>query len=55
VWRGEAKSGYRRPISSRILRADGSAEELRTADKREVGPGDTWLLETLGGGGYLAD
>ena len=38
---------------TRILRADGTVEELRTADKREVGPGDTWLLETPGGGGYL--
>ncbi len=40
---------------TRILRADGSVEELRTADKREVGPGDTWLLETPGGGGYLPE
>ena len=36
---------------TRILRADGTVEELRSADKREVGPGDTWLLETPGGGG----
>jgi 5-oxoprolinase (ATP-hydrolysing) len=38
---------------TRILRADGTVEELRSADKRQVGPGDTWLLETPGGGGYL--
>jgi 5-oxoprolinase (ATP-hydrolysing) len=40
---------------TRILRADGTIEELRSADKREVGPGDTWLLETPGGGGYLPE
>jgi len=40
---------------TRILRADGTVEELRSADKREVGPGDTWLLETPGGGGYLPE
>jgi 5-oxoprolinase (ATP-hydrolysing) len=40
---------------TRILRTDGTVEELRSADKREVGPGDTWLLETPGGGGYLPE
>jgi 5-oxoprolinase (ATP-hydrolysing) len=40
---------------TRILRADGTVEELRSADKREVAPGDTWLLETPGGGGYLPE
>ena len=38
--------------SSRILRADGSVETLAAADRREVGPGDVWGLETPGGGGY---
>ena len=33
----------------------GSVEELRTADQREVGPGDIFLLETPGGGGYLPE
>ncbi len=37
---------------ARILRADGTEETLASADKREVGPGDVWLLETPGGGGY---
>jgi 5-oxoprolinase (ATP-hydrolysing) len=39
---------------SRILRADGREETLAAADRREVGPGDVWLLETPGGGGYGA-
>jgi len=38
---------------TRILRADGSVDELGSADKRAVRPGDVWLLETPGGGGYL--
>ncbi len=37
---------------TRIERADGSVEELKSADRREVGPGDVWWLETPGGGGY---
>ena len=37
---------------TRIVRADGRVEELASADKREVGPGDVFWLETPGGGGY---
>ncbi len=37
---------------ARILRADGSEETLAAADRREIGPGDVWILETPGGGGY---
>jgi 5-oxoprolinase (ATP-hydrolysing) len=37
---------------SRILRTDGSEDVLNPADKREMRPGDTWLLETPGGGGW---
>ncbi|MFO1209394.1 MAG: hydantoinase B/oxoprolinase family protein [Amaricoccus sp.] len=37
---------------TRIVRADGTVEELASADRREVGPGDVWWLETPGGGGY---
>ncbi|WP_290739677.1 hydantoinase B/oxoprolinase family protein [Amaricoccus sp.] len=37
---------------SRILRADGTHETLGAADRRRVGPGDVWVLETPGGGGY---
>jgi len=37
---------------TRIARADGTVEELASADRRTVGPGDVWWLETPGGGGY---
>jgi len=37
---------------TRILRADGDIEELASADKREMKAGDTYCLETPGGGGY---
>ncbi len=37
---------------TRILRADGREEVLRSADKREVDAGDVFWLETPGGGGY---
>jgi 5-oxoprolinase (ATP-hydrolysing) len=37
---------------TRIVRADGREETLASADRREVGPGDVWWLETPGGGGY---
>ncbi|MBA3324765.1 MAG: hydantoinase B/oxoprolinase family protein, partial [Rhodobacteraceae bacterium] len=40
--------------ASRIVRADGRIETLAAADRREVGPGDVWWLETPGGGGYGA-
>ena len=34
------------------MRADGTVEELASADRVEVAPGDVWWLETPGGGGY---
>jgi 5-oxoprolinase (ATP-hydrolysing) len=37
---------------TRILRADGTVETLNSADKREIGPGDVFALETPGGGGW---
>ncbi|MEM8787991.1 MAG: hydantoinase B/oxoprolinase family protein [Pseudomonadota bacterium] len=37
---------------SRVLRADGSTDVLRPADKTEVGPGDVFWLDTPTGGGY---
>jgi 5-oxoprolinase (ATP-hydrolysing) len=37
---------------TRIVRADGSVEVLAAADRREIGAGDIWWLETPGGGGY---
>ncbi|MCF6271754.1 MAG: hydantoinase B/oxoprolinase family protein [Rhodobacteraceae bacterium] len=39
---------------TRIVRADGSIEELASADKREMQAGDTYWLETPGGGGFGA-
>lgn len=35
-----------------VERADGSSEQLRSADKTEVGPGDVYVLETPTGGGF---
>jgi 5-oxoprolinase (ATP-hydrolysing) len=37
---------------TRILRADGRVEVLASADRRDIGPGDVWELETPGGGGF---
>ncbi|NOR61646.1 MAG: 5-oxoprolinase [Rhodobacteraceae bacterium] len=39
---------------TRIVRADGTIEELASADKREMKAGDTYWLETPGGGGFGA-
>ncbi|QDL92332.1 5-oxoprolinase [Paroceanicella profunda] len=38
---------------TRVVRADGTVEDLASADKRELAPGDVYWLETPGGGGYL--
>ncbi len=35
-----------------IERADGSVDEMSGTDSRAVHPGDVWVLETPGGGGY---
>jgi 5-oxoprolinase (ATP-hydrolysing) len=35
-----------------LVRADGAREELDGIDGRDVGPGDRFVLETPGGGGY---
>lgn len=37
---------------TRVVRADGSIEELASADKTEMKAGDTYWLETPGGGGF---
>jgi 5-oxoprolinase (ATP-hydrolysing) len=39
---------------TRVIRADGTEETLAPADRREMRPGDLWVLETPGGGGYGA-
>jgi len=41
-----------RPARQRLVRASGEVVELRSADGCEVGPGDRFILETPGGGGY---
>ncbi|WP_118135309.1 hydantoinase B/oxoprolinase family protein [Oceanicella sp. SM1341] len=40
---------------TRVVRADGTIEELASADRRELGAGDIYWLETPGGGGYLPE
>ncbi len=40
------------PGRQRILRADGGELELGPVDEADLGPGDRFLLETPGGGGY---
>ncbi len=40
------------PGRQRLLRADGTTEELAAIDGRDVAAGDRLLLETPGGGGY---
>ncbi|HVL21000.1 MAG TPA: hydantoinase B/oxoprolinase family protein [Amaricoccus sp.] len=49
---GLGKGGAGAPGRTRIARADGRIDELRSADRTEVGPGDVFWLETPGGGGY---
>ena len=40
------------PAVSRVIRVDGNAIELRPNDGCDVTPGDRFVLETPGGGGY---
>jgi 5-oxoprolinase (ATP-hydrolysing) len=35
-----------------VVRADGSREEFGATHSVAVGPGDTFVIETPGGGGY---
>ncbi|MPZ08904.1 MAG: 5-oxoprolinase [Kiloniellaceae bacterium] len=35
-----------------VIRADGSREELKGSDETEMNPGDVFLIETPGGGGF---
>ena len=37
---------------SGVGRADGSVEELTGTDRRELKPGDVFIIETPGGGGF---
>ena len=49
---GMAGGGAGLPGRNAIERADGRVEELRGNDKREVFPGDVFVMETPGGGGW---
>ena len=40
------------PGANWIERADGSSDVLTATDKRHVGPGDVFVIETPGGGGF---
>jgi 5-oxoprolinase (ATP-hydrolysing) len=42
------------PGHNYVLRADGSRAELGATDRTEMGPGDVFVVETPGGGGYGA-
>jgi len=37
---------------NRVIRADGTVEELAGADSTQMNPGDVFVIETPGGGGY---
>jgi 5-oxoprolinase (ATP-hydrolysing) len=37
-----------------VQRADGTVEELAGNDQREMQPGDVFIIETPGGGGFGA-
>ena len=49
---GMAGGGPGMPGRNAIERADGTVEELRGNDRREVYPGDVFIMETPGGGGW---
>ena len=38
--------------SNRVERRDGAVEELAGTDQAEMSPGDVFVIETPGGGGY---
>ncbi|MGG7567373.1 hydantoinase B/oxoprolinase family protein [Rhodovulum sp. DZ06] len=40
---------------TRVIRAGGAVEELRSADKVEMAAGDVWWLDTPSGGGYTPE
>ncbi len=40
------------PGRQRVERADGTVETLTGTDRAELGPGDVFVIETPGGGGF---
>lgn len=49
---GLAGGGSGQPGRNWVERADGSRTDLGYADETEVGPGDVFVIETPGGGGF---
>jgi 5-oxoprolinase (ATP-hydrolysing) len=41
-----------KPGANRVERVDGKIDVLTATDKTEVAPGDVFVIETPGGGGY---
>lgn len=52
---GLGKGGPGAVGRTRVVRADGSVDELRSADKTEMGVGDVFWLDTPSGGGYTPE
>jgi len=44
--------GDARPGENRVERADGQVERLTATDERQMAPGDVFVIETPGGGGF---
>jgi len=52
--RGIAGGGDARPGRNWVERVDGAIDELTATDSAEMKPGDRFVIETPGGGGYGA-
>ena len=49
---GVAGGGAAKPGRNAVRRADGRVEELAATAQVEMQPGDAFVIETPGGGGY---
>ncbi len=49
---GAAGGGSGAPAAARVERGDGGVQHLRHADRAELAPGDVFVIETPGGGGF---
>jgi len=52
--RGAAGGADGLPGINRVERADGRVEVLRSSDRTEMQPGDVFVIETPGAGGFGA-
>jgi len=50
--KGLAGGADGKPGVNRVERVDGSSETLTATDQREMAPGDVFVIETPGGGGF---